>query len=383
MKNLKKLASVAMTGVLAMGVVPTVAFAQIDSSKHFTQTLETDATNTTMTNVTMSYTATAKGNAPANAVSMDNVTFNISDLTSTSGDKKTGSKNVPIKIDMDKFSKAGEYQYDVTATTTDGKTTFTDGNHKVLHLIVGYATDSNDIPTGNLKVLQAILKTDAGTKDNGFTAEKEREKSTSDLKLTKVVKGNLADKTKHFAFEIVFTGTPGKKYDISYAEAQQLFEGQDLADLQAEEVLTSQDATYATENGLFGQPLRLTISANGTGKVNVYLTHNQSVTIAGVDEDVQYVIREVDNDDSPESDYNTTWSIEGCETAGGDRSQGSDDNETGTVTIGRTNDHVTFVNSKNATVETGVMTTVVPFAAIMTIAALGYVAVKASKRRED
>ena len=381
MKNFKKVTAAALTSLLAVGVIPTIAFAAGSASDAtFNQVLDV-GTETTAPNVTIKYAVTPLNSAPADAITIPDAQFNASDSVV----EGKVSKNVQMNIQTDKFTSAGVYTYKVkataTSTTNNVTTSFTSGNdERILELIMGYETNADGVPQGDLKVLQAILKNvntgdTAGTKNDGFTVKTDRENELVNLQLTKTVKGNLADKDHYFGFNVVFTGTPGTQITVNYDHATE--------DLSGESNIDKAPGDVSGPSDTFVQPSTITIQDNGEASNMIYLKHGQTVEFQNIPENTTYKISEVAND-QPESKYTTTWSIAGVDGNEPNKSSTTkaDDNETGTIKIGRTSDHVTFVNSLSATVETGVVTTIAPFATIMVLAALGYVAVKATKRED-
>ena len=384
MKNFRKVTAAAITGLLAVGVLPTTVFAA-GTNPTFKQDLVLEEATQVTSDITVTYDVTPKNGAPA-AINIPSVTFNSG---TTLTDHKT-SKDVTINVNIQKdgtettaITKPGVYEYTVRATTTTDKATFTTGNSRTLKVVVGYNT-TDGIPTSStMEVLQAVFVNDTGTaKADGFTLEVGRDLDNVSLKLTKQVKGNLADIDHYFAFKITFKGTPNTQItNINYNQATKTLSETDLKNT---ELLPSDK--NALNNNMLVQPESVDIGANGTGEIIVYLKHNQTVEFPQVPENVTYKIEELENKDNveqPESYYDTTWSITGVDSGNGvDKSTGSENNSTGEIKIGRTADHATFVNSKNASVDTGIVTTIAPFATVMVLAALGYVAVKATKRED-
>ena len=380
MKSLKKMASLAMTGLLAVSALPVVTLAYTSrgaSDPKFDQVLNMDSSVTQAPNVTVSYSVEPIENAPS-AVTINNVVFTSTDKLTNGTITKEGTMDIKVNDGDNSITKPGLYLYLVTANVTVGadKTTFTGGEERMLKVIVGYETDGNQVPTGNLKVLQANLMTFDGTnKSEGFTVEKGRDKDKVNLRLTKTVKGNQADKDHYFGFKVTFTGTPGTQITMDYTNATS-----DIKDVSNID-LAPGDKNNATTQNHWVQQLTGTIGDTNVTEVMVYLKHGETVVFKDIPEDVTYRIEEV-ADDKPEAKYTTTWSVEGTEDGLQKSPTGGDQNSTNNILIGRTDDHVKFVNSLNATVETGVVTTMAPFASIMVIAALGYVAVKATKKED-
>lgn len=383
MKNFKKISSVAMSGMLLASVLPTVAFATSyptgsADDKTFTQYLYLDDSETTVPNVTVHYSVEAMTSG-APSVSIPDAVFGGGATTTVNG-RKGASKTVTMNIG-NLPSTPSTYTYKVTASTTASGVEFTDGTIRTLELITGYATDNDGVPTGNIKVLQAILKSENNqSKKDGFVVEKERELVNTNLLLTKKVEGNQADTSHYFRFNVEFEGEPGTEFKADYATAtSQLDRNNDNVDW-------NQDNDDGNQSGTYYQTTQITLDETGHAQVNVYLKHNETVKFVNVPENLKYQIFEMEKleKDKLESVYTTSWSIEGVESGNGTNksSNGGDKNETGQVIVGRTEDHVTFVNKLNATVDTGVVTTIAPFASMMVVAALGYVAVKA-KKHED
>ena len=155
MKNFKKISSVAMTGALLASVLPTVALA--DTTPQFTQSLLVDSEVTATPSVTIDYTVTPNQTGGP-TVTIPSVTFGSGDNLSISEGKKMAQKQVSINI-SNLPTHAGTYTYTVTGrTTVDGVTFVSGGDTRTLELKLGYAVDGQNVPTGSLKVIQAILK---------------------------------------------------------------------------------------------------------------------------------------------------------------------------------------------------------------------------------
>lgn len=266
-----------------------------------------------------------------------------------------------IAITPSVFTKSGIYRYVVTESDcnyagvdcdTDAryldiyvKELITDGTASyVVEAAVMYKVSSGS--TTNTET-GAITYNDKGGFDNDY--------DTADLTVSKTVSGNLGETNKSFTFEITITGVSGEQYHV---------------------VLPTLD-----EDGK-----NVTATIYSGEKYEFTLTHGQEIKVYGLSVNDKYTV--VENDYTTNDGYTTTVNVNNAE-------QATTANTTGEVTVnevskttGEGEDAVTtdvdqsvvFTNNKQVTIPTGIAMTVLPFVAMIALAAI--VAVLFFQKRE-
>lgn len=346
-RRLAAFAAVAAMMLLALVGVVTPAWAEEGSKLAVTDNKVTITSTLTMNenavvpNATFNYSIapaeeeselTSTSGMPVTAGVKDAVTlsptsvnFSNKGLTSTenTGEKtKTITANLSAEIKTSLFKAPGIYRYKITQTPSE-----LDGlnvTYKELFLDV-YVENEENGGSGYV-VKGCILSTEAGSgeKTAGFL----NKYATHKLAITKVVKGNQGDKNKDFKFTVTIKGAAGESYE------------------------------YATvKNG--ATTMNPTPATSGTA-VTVSLKHGESVIVYGLSSNDTYAINEADYSGAG---YKTSYKI-------GKSGTEVESKDIKATPIGASDALVTFTNTKEVTVPTDVIRTVVPYAAIVAFAAV-------------
>lgn len=309
-----------------------------------------------------------------------NVTFAPGDTASaatgkpgdnSAADYKYATKSVTVDFTGVTYNTPGIYRYKImeTASTAPG---ITDDSEleRTLDVYVQYKTGSEvELEVAGYALYEGVPSIDADyaekgnagqaatdTKSDGYV----NEYTTYDLTLKKEVKGNQGDRDKYFAFTVNITGAvAGTVYTVDLPE---------------------------TENHEDNSTDPLTVGVGGSVSATYYLKHGQSIVIQGLTADTHYTITE---DDYSSDGYSTAYSVEvGGEkvvqsttsNSTGDRKMSIDATEPeGTAT---TDDNtVTFTNTKNGTVPTGILLETAPYLILGAVVVVGLVVLFATRRR--
>lgn len=265
------------------------------------------------------------GVTDAVTISPTSVNFSNKGLTSTenTGEKtKTITAKLSAEIKTSLFKAPGIYRYKITQTPSglDGLNV----TYKELFLDV-YVENEENGGSGYV-VKGCILRTEAGSgeKTAGFL----NKYVTHKLTITKVVKGNQGDKNKDFNFTFTIKGADGESYE------------------------------YATvKNG--ATTMSQTPATSGTA-VTVSLKHGESVIVYGLSSEDKFAVTEADYHGDG---YKTSYKI-------GDGTNSTEGSSIVEEAIGAYDTTVIFTNTKDVTVPTDVIRTVVPYAAIVAFAAV-------------
>ena len=344
-RRLAAFAVVAATMLLALVGVVTPAWAEEGSTTPHLPVKDNK--------VTITSTLTMNGNAV-----VPNATFNYSiapaeeesELTSTSGmpvtagvdgavslspasvnysDKKLNHENadgtmtitaqLSAVLDASKFTAPGIYRYKITQQkpVLDGL----EVTHGALFLDVYVENDDSGLVAKGCTLSTAA---GSGDKTSGF----ENKYVTHKLTIKKVVAGNQGEKNKDFDFTFTIKGADGESYE------------------------------YATvKNG--ATTMSQTPATSGTA-VTVSLKHGESVIVYGLSSNDTYAINEADYSSAG---YETSYKI-------GESGTEVEGKVIEATSIGASDTLVAFTNTKDITVPTDVIRTVVPYAAIVAFAAV-------------
>ncbi len=234
-------------------------------------------------------------------------------------DTKTITAHLSASLDISKFKAPGIYRYKITQTPPplDGLNV----TYKELFLDVYVENGSSGYVVGGCTL---SVKAGSGEKAAGFV----NKYATYKLTITKVVAGNQGDKNKDFDFTVTIKGADGETY--KYA--------------------TVKDGT-TTPNEVK--------AASGTA-IRVSLKNGESVIFYGLSSEDKFAVTEADYHSEG---YKTSYKI-------GDDTSSTEGNSIAEKGIGTSDITVTFTNTKEATVPTDVIRTVVPYAAIVAFAAV-------------
>lgn len=222
-----------------------------------------------------------------------------------------------ISLDVTKFTIPGIYHYIVTETEGeyDGMT-----YDETAYDVYAYVVNGEN----GLKISAVESKNDGTKSDLSF----DNTYDTHKLTLTKLIKGNQANKNKEFEFTLTINGAEGEQYTA--------VNGTNIA------TLTS------------GTP------------VTYELGNEETVVIYGLSENDTYSIVE---EDCSNDGYITT--ITGSEDTDGLTASGTE---------GTTDQTVTYTNTKEVSTPTGIVTNVLPY--VLMVAFAGGIAVVFLRKRE-
>lgn len=300
---------------------------------------------------------------PAGAISIDAITSTpaTTDIAAVGADGVISvTHNGEITItQVAGFDKAGIYRYIVEETPGDYEGITYDNTDRYLDVYIQTGDDGSlSIAGAVLYETDDVLSSDGKTytdPDEGETAKGgfTNTYATADLTLTKLVDGNLGDRTKDFTFTVTIKGAEGEQFYVTTTRT----DGYDAPIVLEEKTVGEGDTAVTTYEK----------------SVTITLKHNESVTIYGLSENDTYTI--------VEGSYATdgyTATVEGAGTV----STADDGTTTASGTISATPDdvNVTFTNTKDANVPTGIAMTVLPFVAMIALAAI--VAVLFFQKRE-
>lgn len=230
------------------------------------------------------------------------------------------------------FTDPGVYSYTITELeNTDNGITNDTATTRKLDVYIGTLDD------GTLTIEGAMIFK-GEDKLLGFVNDYD----TAELKVTKTVTGNLGDRDKQFAFTITINGDEGENYYIEkYASAE----------------ATDPSATFTAENGI--------------ALTGITLADGEYFVVYGLSEGDSYTVIE----DSDDAEGYTTTVV--AETKDNEARTGS-----GTIDVAAevVDESVAFTNDKSANVPTGIAMTVLPFVAMIALAAI--VAILFFQKRE-
>lgn len=255
------------------------------------------------------------------SLSPDSVNYSDKGLTSANVDgTKTITAQLGAVLNTSKFTAPGIYRYKITQEkpVLDGLNV----THEALFLDVYVENGGTDYV---VKGCTLSAEAGSGKKTDGFV----NDYATHKLTITKVVKGNQGDKNQKFEFTVTIKGTDGERYEYA----------------------------IPSENGL-------TVSSGKQAKsgesFTVKLKDGESVIVYGLSSEDKFTVTEADYHSIG---YKTSYKI-------GDDTSWTDGNSIAEKAIGTSDTTVTFTNTKEATVPTDVIRTVVPYAAIVAFAAV-------------
>lgn len=254
------------------------------------------------------------------SLSPDSVNYSDKGLTSANVDgTKTITAQLSAVLNTTEFTAPGIYRYKITQEkpVLDGLNV----THEALFLDVYVENGGTDYV---VKGCTLSAEAGSGKKADGFVNDYDTHKLT----IKKVVKGNQGDKNKDFRFSVSLNGAAGETYKY---------------------VTVKKDGT-STPEGV----------ANSGSTVSVNLRDGDSVTFYGLSSEDTYAVTE---DDYKKVGYETSYKI-------GDTGNETKSNTISAKGIGDSDTTVTFTNTKEATVPTDVIRTVVPYAAIVAFAAV-------------
>lgn len=259
-----------------------------------------------------------------NAVTLSpsSVNFSAQGLHSqdnANGITKTITAQLNVSLDTSKLTAPGIYRYKITQKSPE-----LDGlnvTYKELFLDVYVENGSSGYVVGGCTL---SVKAGSGEKAAGFV----NKYATHKLTITKVVAGNQGDKNKDFEFTVTIKGADGETYKYGTVKNG----------------VTTMNQTTTKSGATFTETLK----------------DGESVIVYGLSSEDKFAVTEADYHSDG---YKTSYKI-------GDDASWTDGSSIAEKAIGTSDTTVTFTNTKEATVPTDVIRTVVPYAAIVAFAAV-------------
>lgn len=337
---MKKFLSIMLAFVLAfsMGIV---AFAdEVDTNVDMSTitltkdyVLENPDTISPAETFTFSIERTSVTDAAAD-VTKDNMPIpTIGSVQYSEGEAGSATMSKDITITLPTYDSVGIYTYTINEDAGDNAgVTYREDPIKLVVTVQQGADDK-------IRVAAVHTENGNGEKTNKF----ENKYSAGSLSISKTVTGNMGDRDKYFKVTVTLTGESGKTYAGSYD-------------------ITGGSPTYTIDGSTVEN--NPTTIAVGT-PVNIYLKHDDTVTISNLPYGVSYTVAE---DDYTSEGYGASYVL-------------SDD----TKVIKTANSTVAITNNKEAEVDTGITLDNVPYILLLACVFVGMVLFFAKKRlaRED
>lgn len=272
-----------------------------------------------LTNTGMPATAGVEGAVSLSPSSVNYSAEGLSSEDNADGVTKTITAQMSVSLVTSRFAAPGIYRYKITQTPPelDGLNVV----YKELFLDV-YVENGNS----GLVAKGCTLSTAAGSdsKISGF----ENKYVTHKLTITKVVAGNQGDKNKDFEFTVTIKGADGETYKYGTVKNG----------------VTTMNQTTTKSGATFTETLK----------------HGESVIVYGLSSEDKFAVTEADYHGDG---YKTSYKI-------GDGTNSTEGSSIAEKAIGNSDTTVIFTNTKDVTVPTDVIRTVVPYAAIVAFAAV-------------
>ena len=314
------------------------------------------------TGITTGITATNLDNWSATATSASGtVAFSSSSSTTegASGNaggsdaKKFATVEATLNFGSVSFPEVGVYRYKITESSASLPLGVALDGIPTRYLDI-YVTRANE-GAGELQIESFVMLTEAvdvpwgegagegagigtggtyGTKNGEF----KNVLTSYDLTLSKTVSGNQGSRTEYFKFTVTITNPTTGTYTV--------------------------DKTNGAGNGTTGNPQTITAGA----PTDFYLKHGESIVIKDLPAGATYTISE------EKKNYEASYKI-------GENGTPVTSNATGAQTLNADTD-VTFTNTLNGTIPTGVLLTIAPFAVLMLVGLLGVLVFMRKKRAE-
>lgn len=272
-----------------------------------------------LTNTGMPATAGVEGAVSLSPSSVNYSAEGLSSEDNADGVTKTITAQMSVSLVTSRFAAPGIYRYKITQTPPelDGLNVV----YKELFLDV-YVENGNS----GLVAKGCTLSTAAGSgsKISGF----ENKYVTHKLTITKVVAGNQGDKNKDFEFTVTIKGADRETYKYGTVKNG----------------VTTMNQTTTKSGATFTETLK----------------HGESVIVYGLSSEDKFAVTEADYHGDG---YKTSYKI-------GDGTNSTEGSSIAEKAIGNSDTTVIFTNTKDVTVPTDVIRTVVPYAAIVAFAAV-------------
>ena len=321
--------------------------------------------------------------------------------TTDTADEKFAAKTITVSFAGIKFPEPGFYRYIITEEDpTDIGVSIADGHSNEYTLFV--AVQDNDgtlevvnkyIQEGTDVVLNDILDEQDNTTVIGKTNANKKTGMTNwytthDLAFSKTVEGNQGSKDKYFKFTIQLTNPAGENAPVMAAARandrflvsgsfEQVPEINAATNLDYKDVPTEPENNTATVMALANSALinvvvdetttntYVTYSQLAAGKV-FYIHSGQNIEIKGIPDGLGYVITEVPEDYTPSAVVSSATGFDSNGVV-------SEAKNSVTDTALTADASVTFTNTKDGTIPTGVLTTVTASVGIVAIGLAGII----------
>ena len=307
--------------------------------------------------------------------SIDTVDFSNSDTTvydtkqgddtvTLASDQKYDVQVVPIKFSGVSFKEPGVYRYTISETNTIMPGLTCDSTQKTLDVYVEEA-GSNTLTIAGTVLYDSVV-TDAPAKDGtGITGKVTGFTNTydaHDLTIAKEVAGNQASRDEYFQFRVeISNAAPNSTYTV------------DLTDADATTSVNGINTTALTNSDSF------TTDSVGEAVYTCWLQGGQSVVIKGLSDSATYTVSE-DADTVAKEGY--TVSIE----KNGDTDVTVSGVEASDTSTGIKDDtDITYTNTKNGVIPTGIILSVAGLLVVGIIAVIGFVffGIRSKKRYDE
>ena len=275
--------------------------------------------------VTLKFTAEQKSVELSTETTAPEVTFD--DLTIVEN-----SSEGNLKINLPSYKAVGIYTYTVTEEATGYA-----GMHEAANLELKVTVIQN-VETGDLEIAGIAVR-----QDDVKTDDIENVYKSGRVKVTKIVDGNMGDRTKEFPITITLNAPEGKT--------------------------VASTVTYKVNNG----DASTVTFTGGKGEVKVNLKHNDSVEIFNIPEGVTYTVVEDDAIKHVESSTEEQTNVNAYKVDG--------EVELTTIKIADRADYE-ITNTKDVEIDTGITLETLPYVLMMALAMMGLVALKLRKREE-
>lgn len=272
-----------------------------------------------LTNTAMPATAGVEGAVSLSPSSVNYSAEGLSSEDNADGVTKTITAQMSVSLVTSRFAAPGIYRYKITQTPPelDGLNVV----YKELFLDV-YVENGNSGLVAKGCTLSTVAG--SGSKISGF----ENKYVTHKLTITKVVAGNQGDKNKDFEFTVTIKGADGETYKYGTVKNG----------------VTTMNQTTTKSGATFTETLK----------------HGESVIVYGLSSEDKFAVTEADYHGDG---YKTSYKI-------GDGTNSTEGSSIAEKAIGNSDTTVIFTNTKDVTVPTDVIRTVVPYAAIVAFAAV-------------
>ena len=306
------------------------------------------------------------------------------DLT---GGKAYSRHKVSVDFSGVTFAEPGVYRYVITETAMTAAQTelgFTADTDATRYLDVYVADTGFDAQTkkGSLEITGYVLhnsdgyqpsSTNAATEPDNATKAKGyiNDQETHNLTFSKAVAGNQGSHDKYFKYELTLAEAgANSKFNVTLTNA--------------DGTVGSNSATLDTYEGATNAA-QITTDANGAATYTFYLQHGQSIVVNGLPKNASYSVKEIAEDYAPTAAItgdtisgktgNTPVAAAVTKTGANSEAVVADADLTADTTVA-------FTNTRQGTIPTGVLTSVLPGALVIMVGAAGMLFVMKKKNEE-